>query len=419
MKSLYFFLFTLFLTSCASPRLWLVKSDLNGGVVGYTGYEGLPYEMFEKDLNELVQCPHAVKLQEWENKSETTQGSIIVPFQSNSQTTINSNYNINDQYNQNLLKISGNQTSNTTSTNYQAIPYTNTNSWIEQRYVCDWNKLKNQKYKKMSLKEKINFHQAECSKNDMYSCLVLNDYYHKEKDYDKASIYAEKVCTSEDPLDSPIGCNYLALKHSKEGDFESRKYYLKKGCEIVKQNISKTSEDGKKVCTILGAITKNENDFSIGLPYMLDQCAKNYTNCYDLACAYSLKQDLKKSIEYLKLTLSGGFTDFEYLENDSDLNNLRKTKEYSELINEFKKPNELKLNKELSKELSEVDNLIMSDGCDPSPYHQGCTAKISAAQKAKISAIAASKKNDKDEIKRKKQEKELAKKLRDAFDKNP
>lgn len=44
---------------------------------------------------------------------------------------------------------------------------------------------------------------------------------------------------------------------------------------------------------------------------------------YNLACSYSLVGDLEKSFEAIKASVEKGYEDFQYLENDDDLVNLR------------------------------------------------------------------------------------------------
>ncbi|MCX5680991.1 MAG: hypothetical protein NT079_01700 [Candidatus Omnitrophica bacterium] len=44
---------------------------------------------------------------------------------------------------------------------------------------------------------------------------------------------------------------------------------------------------------------------------------------YNLACSYSLVHDLEKSFEVMKSAIHKGYLDFDYLEKDDDLINLR------------------------------------------------------------------------------------------------
>ena len=58
---------------------------------------------------------------------------------------------------------------------------------------------------------------------------------------------------------------------------------------------------------------------------------------YNLACDYSLLNQIDKSLSCLRLALSLGYDDFDYMEKDADLNNLRQDPRYKDLISEVKK----------------------------------------------------------------------------------
>lgn len=47
------------------------------------------------------------------------------------------------------------------------------------------------------------------------------------------------------------------------------------------------------------------------------------TILYNLACSYSLVNNVDKSLEVIKMAIGYGYNDYGYLENDSDLDNLR------------------------------------------------------------------------------------------------
>ncbi len=53
---------------------------------------------------------------------------------------------------------------------------------------------------------------------------------------------------------------------------------------------------------------------------------------YNLACAWSLKGDKDKAFEYLNKAIDAGFDADEYLENDSDLDNLRNDPRFKQLM---------------------------------------------------------------------------------------
>ena len=64
----------------------------------------------------------------------------------------------------------------------------------------------------------------------------------------------------------------------------------------------------------------------------------NHTDAYyNLSCAYSQKKDIQNSIKYLNEAIEKGFTDYNFMETDSQLNNIRHTKKYEEIIQRMKK----------------------------------------------------------------------------------
>jgi hypothetical protein len=57
---------------------------------------------------------------------------------------------------------------------------------------------------------------------------------------------------------------------------------------------------------------------------------------YDLACAYSLDNQPKKAIKYLKAAVKYGYKNFSHMETDTDLDNIRNKKEFKELMENLK-----------------------------------------------------------------------------------
>lgn len=58
---------------------------------------------------------------------------------------------------------------------------------------------------------------------------------------------------------------------------------------------------------------------------------------YNLSCVYSMKRDIQNSIKYLKEAFERGFTDYKDVESNVELDNIRQTKEYEEIIRRIKK----------------------------------------------------------------------------------
>jgi tetratricopeptide (TPR) repeat protein len=56
---------------------------------------------------------------------------------------------------------------------------------------------------------------------------------------------------------------------------------------------------------------------------------------YNLACFYALKKEPKKAMDNLKKAIENGFEDFEHMQKDSDLVNIKDDKEFKTLIDRY------------------------------------------------------------------------------------
>ncbi len=59
-------------------------------------------------------------------------------------------------------------------------------------------------------------------------------------------------------------------------------------------------------------------------------------NCYEAACLYSLMGDVENSLLYLEKSLKFGDRNFDHINRDSDLDNIRHTERFKSLISEYK-----------------------------------------------------------------------------------
>ncbi len=53
---------------------------------------------------------------------------------------------------------------------------------------------------------------------------------------------------------------------------------------------------------------------------------------YNLGCAYSLKKEKKKAMDYLDKAIDAGMVNMQYYENDTDLDNLRKEERFKKIV---------------------------------------------------------------------------------------
>jgi hypothetical protein len=77
---------------------------------------------------------------------------------------------------------------------------------------------------------------------------------------------------------------------------------------------------------------------------------------YNIACAYSLMGDKEKAVQYLVKSIDAGYVDFEHMERDSDLDNIRHETRYKEIVaakDELMKTGALKQLESLKKRFGE------------------------------------------------------------------
>lgn len=58
---------------------------------------------------------------------------------------------------------------------------------------------------------------------------------------------------------------------------------------------------------------------------------------YNLACSYSLLKMINEALEALNKATHLGYRDFDFMDSDPDLNNVKQDSRYKELVSKFKK----------------------------------------------------------------------------------
>ncbi len=64
---------------------------------------------------------------------------------------------------------------------------------------------------------------------------------------------------------------------------------------------------------------------------------ENPTTHYNLACTYSLMNQIEHAFKAIQVAFESGYDDFPFLEHDKDLFNLRKDDRFQRLFDEIKK----------------------------------------------------------------------------------
>ncbi len=88
----------------------------------------------------------------------------------------------------------------------------------------------------------------------------------------------------------------------------------------------------------LEAINSGRHDEAVDLfKRCIELAPERPTAYYNIACALSLKGEKSDSIDWLEKALDKGFLEFEHMERDTDLDNIRNEARFKELVEKFKK----------------------------------------------------------------------------------
>jgi tetratricopeptide (TPR) repeat protein len=102
-------------------------------------------------------------------------------------------------------------------------------------------------------------------------------------------------------------------------------------CEAVREQLP----DDIFNLQILGHLYTETGDFASGLSVDRKLCElvpDDSHAWYNLACSYALMMQLQEAIEALEKAIGLGYDDIEHLSTDEDLDNIRETDEYRDLV---------------------------------------------------------------------------------------
>ena len=88
----------------------------------------------------------------------------------------------------------------------------------------------------------------------------------------------------------------------------------------------------------LGDIYSRQGDHENGLRVdrqLTELCPEEPTFHYNLACSYSVLGHCTESADALRAALELGYDDFDYIQRDDDLKNLRQTEDFDRLLELF------------------------------------------------------------------------------------
>jgi tetratricopeptide (TPR) repeat protein len=161
-----------------------------------------------------------------------------------------------------------------------------------------------------------------CSNNQPSACVVLSWYFFRVKKYESSIKFGKKHCPK-----SSTACFYVGESYSLLGQLAESLPFLEKACV-----------NGEAAgCERIGHFYLGEQKYKGAVKYFRKACdLEESFGCYNLACAYSLMNDVELSYNALEEAFQLGFEDWKTVISDKDLLNLKKGKNIPALIDSYK-----------------------------------------------------------------------------------
>lgn len=125
-------------------------------------------------------------------------------------------------------------------------------------------------------------------------------------------------------------------------------YYLKKPMEgrpYIEHAMTMDSVNKNQSFTYMASNYFLAGDTATSLQWYFKAMEKNKEDImapYNVGCIYSLQGNIPQALKYLEQSLKMGYNDFEHMSKDHDLDNIRTTKEYKDLIARYQAKNNQK-----------------------------------------------------------------------------
>jgi len=171
----------------------------------------------------------------------------------------------------------------------------------------------------------------------LYINAEINPHYEKgvqlynEKKYDEAVEEFKQVLAAEDPGQKKVAQASIASIYMVQGKYNDSVEFFTKALEIDPDYLYANEMIGM---VYLGGL----RDHGKALPFLLraEQLkSENNSVYYNLACCYSLMNDVEKAFAYLDKALFYGYRNVENIKSDTDFINLRADSRYKNLTANF------------------------------------------------------------------------------------
>jgi tetratricopeptide (TPR) repeat protein len=121
--------------------------------------------------------------------------------------------------------------------------------------------------------------------------------------------------------------NHLGMLHHVSGNLDTAVIFYRKA-------ISLQSDHGEALNNLAEAfVRKKEYEQALTISKKLvDLYPDRPETYYNVACVYARQRQIEESIEWLRKAIERGYSNWEMIKTDQDLENIRHTKDYQALI---------------------------------------------------------------------------------------
>lgn len=191
--------------------------------------------------------------------------------------------------------------------------------------------------------------QKYCDSDDAYACYSLWEIMKATEQDDLAEKYRKKAvslmhnltnfdetfaqfqeaCDTEDPT----ACLNMGILSEQLGKTSKSQELYTKACDL----------GNGAACSNLGLLFQESGKTKEANKHYTKACfLDEAVGCYNLACLFSKDNKLTLAKQYLKMAVIGGYTDWDHISSDGDLQSLRTSKDYQTFYQDLKKSAEPK-----------------------------------------------------------------------------
>jgi Tfp pilus assembly protein PilF len=164
--------------------------------------------------------------------------------------------------------------------------------------------------------------------NQFYFHYTLALIYENEHKYEPAISEGEKSLLLNP--NRPYAYNILGIIYTNLKQYDKSEQYFLKATQM-----NTTYEDAYNN---LGVVYYDIKQYDKGKQYLFKAIKLDSTDedaYYNIACIYSFTNDIPNAIKYLELSFVKGFNSYEDIQVDADLDNIRSTQEFKNLIKKY------------------------------------------------------------------------------------